>query len=94
MKTYHFKDDSWYDKPACDCCEGDWFECYNIDKERHPDFFQNGSAHSVEMACRQVLMHEEIIDEDYDEVLMCSGDDYELTTTLMVRSGLKVEMIK
>ena len=29
MKTYTFYDDSWYDNPPCDCCDGYWMWSYN-----------------------------------------------------------------
>lgn len=29
-KKYTFKDDSWWDQPGCDCCEGYLSEAYNL----------------------------------------------------------------
>ena len=29
MKTFTFFDDSWFDNPPCDCCEGSWQWSYN-----------------------------------------------------------------
>jgi len=32
IKTYTFYDDSWYDQPPCDCCQGGWMWSYNSDQ--------------------------------------------------------------
>ena len=29
MKTYTFYDDSWFDSPVCDCCDGSWMSSFN-----------------------------------------------------------------
>ena len=68
MKIYTFVDDSWYDNPACDCCEGDWMECYNSDDTDH----SLGSAHSTEDCWQQVIISEIgrwNIPEDYETQL-------------------------
>ena len=28
MKTYKFEDNSWWDNPPCDCCQGGLVECW------------------------------------------------------------------
>lgn len=65
-KRYYFNNDSWWDNPACDCCEGTLMMCYNIDTDRHPEMVMNGSAHSIEHCMIQVLDHHKIIDEQED----------------------------
>lgn len=42
QKTITFYDESWYENPPCDCCEGYWMECWNSDLP------VNGSCHSRE----------------------------------------------
>ena len=32
IKTYTFYDDSWYDQPPCDCCQGGWMWSFNSDQ--------------------------------------------------------------
>ena len=32
MKAFTFYDDSWYDQPACDCCQGGWINSFNSDQ--------------------------------------------------------------
>ena len=32
MKTFTFFDDSWFDNPPCDCCDGCWMWSYNSDQ--------------------------------------------------------------
>lgn len=29
MNTYYFTDDSYYTRNGCDCCEDEFWECYN-----------------------------------------------------------------
>ncbi len=65
MKEYFFIDDSWT-YSACDCCPPTEMECYNINLDEHPDFVQNGSAHSIEDCAREVLMYEGFVDEEDD----------------------------
>ena len=85
IKTYYFIDDSWFDNP-CDCCEGIWMDCYNIDHTEHPEFFQNGSAHSLEDCWRDVLEYEGVIGEDFE------GCSQELKR-LMLANNLRVVII-
>ena len=42
-KTYTFYDDSWWDWPPCDCCQGGLVECYNSSDTE----YNLGSAHSL-----------------------------------------------
>lgn len=59
-KTYTFYDDSWWDWPPCDCCQGGLIECYNSS-----DTGCNlGSAHSLEDCYVQAIITE--VDEDYE----------------------------
>ena len=59
-KTYTFYDDSWWDWPPCDCCQGGLVECYNSS-----DTDCNlGSAHSLEDCYVQAISTE--VDEDYE----------------------------
>lgn len=32
MKVFKFYDDSWYDQPPCDCCQGGWINSFNSDQ--------------------------------------------------------------
>ena len=44
MSKFVFYDDTYYERPPCDCCLGGWVECYNSS-----DTDCNlGSAHSEE----------------------------------------------
>lgn len=53
-KKYTFYDDSWYERPPCDCCLGEWVECYNSS-----DTDSNlGSAHSEEECYVQAIKTE------------------------------------
>lgn len=70
MRVYTFNNDSWIDTPVCDCCHyEDLMEVFNIDRDKHPEFYQNGSAHSLDECFEDVLIHEEILEEDWS-----SGD--------------------
>ena len=62
-KTYTFYDDSYYERPPCDCCSGGWVERYNSS-----DTNSNlGSAHSEEDCYVQAILTEtDIYDEDDD----------------------------
>ena len=54
MTKFVFYDDSWYDRPPCDCCLGGWVECYNSS-----DTDSNlGSAHSEEECYMQAIKTE------------------------------------
>lgn len=68
MKTYTFYDDSWYDNPPCDCCEGSWIPCFNSS-----DTDCNlGSAGSIEDCYVQAILTEigrNNIPEDYEDFL-------------------------
>lgn len=85
-KIYYFYDDSWYADPACDCCEGMWMDCFNIDQERHPDFVQNGSAYSIEGCMEAVLIHEGILEEGW----VLPDDENSIIKGLMESNGLKI----
>lgn len=55
MKKFTFYNDSWYDSwIGCDCCPGQWMECYNSN-DTAPNF---GSAHSEEDCYAQAIMTE------------------------------------
>ncbi len=64
MKVFEYTDDSWFDRPACDCCEGMWQECYNLLNNEH--LYYTYSCHSIEDCYRQALELEGIIDKDLD----------------------------
>ena len=53
-KVYKFYDDSYYDRPPCDCCLGGWIECYNS-SDTHSNL---GSAHSEEDCYVQAIKTE------------------------------------
>ena len=36
-KHFVFHDASWYDSPACDCCDGSWVDTYNCIS--HPELY-------------------------------------------------------
>lgn len=68
MKTYYFKDDSWWDNPPCDCCEPYLMTAYNSDKT-DPSL---GTAHSEEDCWMQAIISEIgrwNIPDDYEERL-------------------------
>ena len=53
-KKFTFYDDSFYERPPCDCCLGGWVECYNSS-----DTNSNlGSAHSEEDCYVQAIKTE------------------------------------
>ena len=53
-KKFTFYDDSWYDRPPCDCCMGGWVECYNSSATKS----NLGSAHSEEDCYVQAIKTE------------------------------------
>lgn len=53
-KTYTFYDDSWWDWPPCDCCQGGLVECYNSSDTN----CNLGSAHSLEDCYVQAIKTE------------------------------------
>ena len=53
-RRFTFYDDSWWDNPPCDCCQGGLMECYNSsDTESNL-----GSAHSIEHCYIQAIITE------------------------------------
>ena len=54
MKTYTFFDDSWFDNPPCDCCDGCWMWSYNSSQEKG----NFGSASSEEDCYMQAIATE------------------------------------
>lgn len=92
MKRYYFNNDSWIDSPICDCCDYEILEeVYNLDRDKHPDIFQNGSSHSLEECYEQVLEWEGIIPNyegmDCEEALL-------YLEGLMEKNGLQVDIEK
>lgn len=54
MKKYIFTNDSWWDNPACSCCDSYLVEVYNSDDTR----CGMGSAHSEEDCYIQAILTE------------------------------------
>lgn len=42
MKTYYFRNDSYWADNGCDCCEPDYFEAWNCDDIDHTCFDPEG----------------------------------------------------
>ena len=58
-KKYTFYDDSYYERPPCDCCPGYWMECYNSsDTDSSTRTAHLGSAHSEEDCYVQAIKTE------------------------------------
>ena len=53
-KKFTFYDDSFYERPPCDCCPGYWMECYNSSDTN----CNLGSAHSEEDCYVQAIKTE------------------------------------
>ena len=78
MSKFVFYDDSFYERPPCDCCPGYWMECYN-----NSDTNSNlGSAHSEEECYVQAIktesdayMEDECLWEmDLDELMVIAKE--------------------
>ncbi len=90
MKRYNFVDDSYYTSSGCDCCEGLWTECYNLDTDSHPEVFQNGSAHSIDECLEQVLEWEGILEDGWRTEDMNWEEESLYLDSLMEENGLQV----
>lgn len=96
-KTYYFNNDSWIDTPACDCCDYEYLmEVFNIDLDEHPDFDQNGSAHSIEECFADVLVFEGVIGSDWqsDYYDLDDEEQYLFFMTLLEKHNLQVRIEK
>lgn len=93
---YRFNNDSWWDDPGCDCCEGTLMDCYNIDTNLHPEMVQNGTSHSIEDCMIDVLDHHCIIDaqSDWREEYGIGRweEEWEWLLNTMQENGLQVEI--
>ena len=89
MKVFKFYDDSWYDQPPCDCCQGGWVNSFNSDQV-NGNF---GSAFSEEDCYLQAIATElgyqywEDVPDEYREM---SYNDLKFFAENM---GLKVEIV-
>ena len=89
MKTYTFYDDSWYDNPPCDCCDGYWMWSYNS-SQVNGNF---GSASSEEDCYLQAIATElgyqywEDVPDEYREM------SYNELKFLAENTGIKVEIV-
>jgi len=89
MKVFTFYDDSWYDQPPCDCCQGGWINSFNSDQV-NGNF---GSAFSEEDCYLQAIATElgyqywEDVPDEYQEM------DYDELKFFAENMGLKVEII-
>ncbi len=92
MKTFKFFDDSWYERPACDCCPGQWMQCYNSGETDS----NLGSAHSEEDCYIHAIITElgknnshipqDLLDQLY-------GASYDTLKAEAKRLKIKVEII-
>ena len=89
MKTYTFFDDSWYDNPPCDCCDGYWMWSYNS-SQVNGNF---GSAFSEEDCYLQAIATElgyqywEDVPDEYREM------SYNDLKFLAENTGIKLEIV-
>ena len=89
MKVFTFYDDSWYDQPPCDCCQGGWINSFNSDQV-NGNF---GSAFSEEDCYLQAIATElgyqywEDVPDEYREM---SHNDLKF---LAENTGIKVEIV-
>ena len=89
MKTYTFYDDSWYDQPPCDCCQGGWMWSYNSDQVS----CNFGSASSEEDCYLQAIATElgyqywEDVPDTYREL------SYTDLKSFAENTGIKVEIV-
>lgn len=89
MKTYTFYDDSWYDQPPCDCCQGGWMWSYNSDQVSG----NFGSAFSEEDCYLQAIATElgyqywEDVPDTYREL------SYNDLKSFAENTGIKVEIV-
>lgn len=68
MKKYIWYDESYYERPPCDCCQGSWMEVYNSNDSDT----RNGSAFSIEDCYTKSIITEvgwAVIPEDYKDFL-------------------------
>jgi len=89
MKVFTFYDDSWYDQPPCDCCQGGWINSFNSDQV-NGNF---GSAFSEEDCYLQAIATElgyqywEDVPDEYREM------SYNELKFLAENTGIKVEIV-
>jgi len=89
MKTYTFYDDSWYDQPPCDCCQGGWMWSYNSDQVSG----NFGSASSEEDCHLQAIATEmgyEYCEDFPDTYRLMEYSDLKKVADLL---GIKVEVV-
>ena len=89
MKVFTFYDDSWYDQPPCDCCQGGWINSFNSDQV-NGNF---GSAFSEEDCYLQAIATElgyQYWEDFPDEYREMSYNDLKF---LAENTGVKVEIV-
>lgn len=89
MKTYTFYDDSWFDQPVCDCCEGSWVSSFNSSQV----VGNFGSAFSEEDCYMQSIATEmgyEYWEDFPDTYRLMEYSDLKKVTDLL---GIKVEIV-
>ena len=86
MSKFVFYDDSFYERPPCDCCPGYWMECYNSS-----DTDSNlGSAHSEEDCYVQAIKTESDVYMEDDSLWEL---DLEQLKKIAEELGITVEII-
>lgn len=83
-KIYIFYDDSWWDNPGCDCCLGDFVECYNS----YVTGRKFGSAHSLEDCYVQAIVTE--VGEDAAKYYEMTLEQLEMKAQEL---GIKIEIV-
>lgn len=86
MTKFVFYDDSWYERPPCDCCLGGWVERYNSSDTKS----NLGTAHSEEECYVQAILTETDI-YDGDDDLWCQPLKY--LKIIAEELGISVEII-
>lgn len=89
MKVFTFYDDSWYDNPPCDCCDGYWMWSYNSDQVKG----NFGSASSEEDCYLQAIATETGYEywEDFPDTYRLM--DYAELKKVADLLGIKVEIV-
>ena len=89
MKVFTFYDDSWFDNPPCDCCDGYWMWSFNSDQV-NGNF---GSASSEEDCYLQAIATEMGYEywEDFPDTYRLL--DYVELKKVADLLGIKVEII-
>ena len=70
---YVWKDDSWWDQPACDCCDGYYVESYSCTSHPSEIYSSESSYNDVLAVCIYQHLGYDLEDHDFLELTSYYG---------------------